>query len=251
VPRTLSIAALAALAIAGCPSVTGFGSSVKTAVPDCLHCMPGTAVAVGVPITLQVRWEKCSSMEARCQRDTPPFQIAASCDAMKCDVVDVGGGYLEITPTATGTTHVVVKLADQKTREERLGPIDVLAPTGIDLACTFMRPASDVREPCADGVPAGADVHVVMLAKAGERTLAHPMPRDVSVDGRPILAGGDAVGGTAWECRLSSESDDRLVPEVRKCVRRRVPPGVWTIEARLPGTDVANQLRVEVRKPPK
>ena len=222
---------------------------VKTAVIDCLHCMPGTAVAVGVPFKIKVDWEKCNSLDPKCHPDTPPFQITATCDAIKCDVVDVGGGHLEVTPTATGTTDVVVRMSDRKAREERLGPIEVLAPTGIDLACTFMRPASDVREPCADGVPAGADVHVVMITKAGDRALAHPMPRDVSVDGRPILAGGDAVGRTAWECRLSSESDDRLVPEVRKCVRRQVPPGAWTIEARLPGTDVANQLRVEVRKP--
>jgi hypothetical protein len=243
--------ALALLVLAGCSSVTGLGSSVKSAVIECNHCMPGTAVAVGVMFKVKLDWEKCSHMDPKCQPDTPPFQLAASCDPIACDVVDVGGGYLEITPTAVGTTSVVVKMTDRKVRQERLGPIDVLEPTAIDLACTFMRPASDVREPCAGGVPAGADVHVVMTTRAGDRALAHPMPRDVTVDGKPILAGGDAVRGTGWECRLSSESEDRLVPEVRKCVRRMVPPGAWTIEARLPGTPVANQLRVEVEKPRK
>jgi hypothetical protein len=243
-PRLAAWAALAA-----CSSISSVVTETKSATVECLHCMPGTAVAANVPLKLRVDWKRCSSLEHACDPDKPPFQIFVSCDAMRCDTVDTGGGYLEVTPTATGTTHVIVRLSDRRYREERLGPIHVAAPTAIDLACTFMRRGSDVREPCADGVAPGSDVHVVMVARAGERVLAHPMPRDVTVDGRPILAGGDAVGASAWECRLSSDSDDRLIPEIRKCVRKNVPPGAsWTIEARLPAQRLSNQLRVRVTK---
>jgi len=239
------------IVLLGCGTVRSMMSEVKDAKLTCAKCQAGMAVAVGAPLKLDLTWKKCSSLDQHCHPDVPPFKVAVRCDGVECGVEDTGGGYYEVTPTTAGEASIVVTLEDQQKREDRIGPFTALALDGIQMACTFIPPGGglDQRAPCSDRVPPASDIYVEIIALAGERRLANPLPRDVAVNGRLIYAEGQMTGNADWECKPSIDSSDPTVPTVTKCHAASVRPGTtWSLEARLPDQHLAARLPIAVSK---
>jgi hypothetical protein len=236
------------IALAGCG---GAFSDVKDAEVRCAKCQADMAVAVGVPLKLEVDWKKCSSLDQGCDTERPPFAVAITCDGAACDVEDTSGGDYLVTPTAPGTMTIVVTLKDRGTRVERIGPVTAMPLDGLAMTCTVI-PAGGGRDqavPCPDRIPAGAEVALEIGASSGATWLASPVPRDVAIDGRVIYAAGQMTRDGEWTCRASSEASDPKVPTVTRCRAIARPGARWQIEARLPDQRLAGRLTVTVDKP--
>jgi hypothetical protein len=246
--------AVAVVAVAAaCGSLRRMTSEVGDAKVACAAgCEAGMAVAVGVPIRVEVDWNRCDSRDQQCDPDKPPFTIHATCEGSRCGTDDTGAGDIEITPVEPGTATIVVNLADAKQREVRLGPVTAMTVDGIDLVCTFRRLGGDAeagREPCGDAVPPGSDVHVEIVARSGDRRLVNALPKDITIDGRFVMKDGAVVGDASWSCKASIDSSDPTVPTVRKCSKSSVPAGArWTLEASLPALGIKNRVAIKVAK---
>jgi hypothetical protein len=245
-PAVIVMLALAAL---GCGTVKNLASNVKSASVICERCQAGMTVGVGTPVNLRVDWKRCNDMDPDCDANQPPFAITATCEGSACKIEDTGGGHFELTPTEPGTTTVVVKLDDKLSRTERIGPFTAAVVDAIDMVCTFIRPGGDVEgETCPAAIPPGSDIYIELVARAGDRRLAAPIPRDVLVDNRPVYTDGQSVGGD-WNCASSSLSSDPTVPTITRCHLVAARPGAsYTLEARLPAHKLGARATIAVAK---
>jgi hypothetical protein len=248
--RCASVLAIVAGLVAGCGTVKNLASNVKTAKIECERCQ-AVAVGVGTTFNLRIDWDRCNERDPDCDASKPPFTITASCDGITCKIEDTGGGYLTVTPTSAGLATVVVTLKDQRERTERIGPFTAAVADAIAIHCTYIAAGGGMNDAtaCDAGIPPHSDVYLELMARAGDKPLAAPMPDNVAVDGHPVYKDGQVIGGAAWVCAPSTITSDPAVPSVTRCHLVDAPAGAhWTIDAAVPALKLGARAMIAVGK---
>jgi hypothetical protein len=205
---------------------------------------------VGRPFEIVVTWP-CSQdpdedNDTSCDR---PFVVTSRCEAGRCVIVQrayAGEVTLEVTPLAAGRLTVAVTLSDGliDDRTQRFGPIQVLAPDRIEIACSSRLPAGGPREPCGDEVVSSRDVQLEITVHSGPRRLTTAVPTIRINDREHPL--GSGIAYSPWVCIRSIDPGDRRGTTI-KCVGHDISEGRYVVVASIGA--VSERLDVVVVMP--
>lgn len=242
---TRALAAVLALGAGGCFAAGALSATTYTTLA-CEACrLP--VVATGQVIQIDLDWP-CSDEQESDGTCDEMVRATAECAGAPCtqEYSGLGGGHgiLRVRASATGTLTLNVSYTDGlQTRSETFGPVRVVAPDRVELACWARAPGETEYRRCDAGVRAGDDVRVDLLALGGDARLdTRP---DVEIDGT-VLPPGTREDKLPWFCYPALATPDGPGPATT-CVAYDLAAGPHTIRARL--ADLASELTLDAQAP--
>ncbi len=195
--RRLIVLAFAALtACGGLKTVASTTSYTDLWCPTCNR----PTHPVGEPIEVWFDWPTNDDPEADVS-----LHWTIECKGVPCTQQEPqasetrGSGVGTVVPQAPGALTIEVSYGDGlKTEHQTYGPLNVVEPDHIDLACWARQPGALEPHACTAGVARGEDVRIEMRVMAGDRQIA-VLP-EVTLDGEAFPA-FDPDNGRDWQTR--------------------------------------------------
>lgn len=230
------------LVAGGCFAAGALSSTTYTTL-TCESCrLP--FVATGQEIKVELDWP-CSDDQESDGSCTDLVRATAECAGVTCTSEydpSSGLGFVRVRATSAGTLSLRVSYTDGlKRRTEDFGPIRVVAPDRVDLACWARAPAETEYRRCDDGVRAGGDVRVDVVARSGDLRLAGVAP-DVEIDGA-VVPLGVRNADSIWTCHTSLATPDGG-GGATTCIAYALSPGAHSVRVRL--GQLASELTLQV-----
>ncbi|MEO8700632.1 MAG: hypothetical protein ABI867_11340 [Kofleriaceae bacterium] len=237
-----------ALAALGACGLRASLSAVSYTNVSCDRCHM-RHVPVGFPVVILLDYPKGE------EDQEPTLHQTTTCN-LRCRVEERftesdGVGIVTVTPEEPGTLRLAVTMHDVvKSRSFELGPIDVVVPTRVELACQTRHGVGDYV-PCADDrIEDGDDVRVEVQVWAGDLRLDAAAPA--------LVVNGTTVPelhrtSPRWESKpwlcvqalAASETGTTLA-----CVAHDVPAsGNHTFVARLGALEAHLEVAFGARRP--